>query len=147
MIIIPLESIGNIKKKMKKFSYASLEGSFIKYSSPFGLGHAYIISYSNSDIKYNQPVKVETLYEHILNFNKTDCSVAVFKELEIKGNYNIIGKISFIYKDDNGFNDLLVVSCNDLTFFVDKKDFKNVCVKLGDWVEFNITALEFYSME
>ena len=68
------------------------------------------------------------------------------KELVIKGNYHIIGKISFIYKDDNGFNDLLVISCNDLTFFVDKKDFKNVCVKLGDWVEFSISSLEFYCM-
>jgi hypothetical protein len=147
MLITPLEPIENIKKKMKKFSYASLEGTFIKYSSPFGVGHAYIVSYSKSDIDYNIPLKVETLYEHILNFDKTDSSFSVFKELVIKGNYHIIGKISFIYKDDNGFNDLLVISCNDLTFFVDKKDFKNVCVKLGDWVEFNISSLEFYCME
>lgn len=147
MIITPLEPTGNLKKRMKKFNYASLYGTFVKYSSPFGVGHAYLVSYSKSSIIYNKDLKTEPLYEEILNFHITENRTPIFQESEIIGNYTVSGEASYIYKDELGNSDLLVVSCKDLTFYIDKKDFKKVPVKTGDWVVFNINSLEFYDME
>ena len=147
MIITPLESIENLKKRMKKFNYASLYGTLIKYSSPFGVGHAYLVSYSKSSIIYNKDLKIEPLYEEISNFHTTESRTTIFQESETIGNYTISGEISYIYKDELGNSDLLVVSCKDLTFYIDRQDFKTILVKTGDWVIFNITSLEFYDLE
>ncbi len=86
MIITPLESIGNLKKRMKKFNYASLYGTLIKYSSPFGVGHAYLVSYSKSSIIYNKDLKIEPLYEEISNFHTTESRTTIFQESETPSN-------------------------------------------------------------
>lgn len=146
MIITPLETVGNLRKKMRKFGYASLHGQFIKFSSSFGEGHCYFISSSRNFINFNTPIKVETIYDSLANLKISDITEVAFYELETKGDYFIRGFISFIYYNEDRSKDLLIVSCGNWNFFIDRKDFKHLQLEKGDWIEFEIKTLELYDI-
>lgn len=146
MTIIPLEPIGNLRKKMRKFGYALLHGQFIKFSSSFGEGHCYFISSSKNFINFNVPVKVETVYDSLSNLKISNITDFAFYELKIKGDYFIRGVLSFIYYNEDKSKDLLIIKCSDWSFFIDRKDFKHLHLEKGDWIEFEIKTLELYDI-
>lgn len=145
MIITPLEPIGNRKKRMRKFGYASLHGDFIKFSSLHGEGHCYFIDSSNNQINFNKPVQVETLYESLSNLKISTEKNFVFCELNCSGDYFVRGFISFIYYNEDQSKDLLIINCNGWNFFIDRKDFKHLNIDKGIWIEFEIKTLELYT--
>lgn len=146
MNITILEFFENNKKRMRKFGYASLHGQFIKFSSEFGKGHCYFISSSNHNTNPAFPIKVETLYESLHNLKISNEQEFSFYELENRGDYFVRGVISFIYYNEDKSKDLLIVTCNKWNFFIDRKDFKHLNIKKGDWLEFEIKTLELYDI-